>query len=434
MIWPDLGDHAQLGEAMHGLLRDLYPIPRSITGEGVRETLRRLAELVPMTIHEIPSGTRVLDWTVPQEWEVRDAWVADPEGRRVVDFADSTLHLVGYSTGVRANLSLDELRPRLHTLPDHPDWIPYRTSYYERDWGFCMAHRVRESLPDGRYEVCIDARHFDGSLSYGEVLLEGENRDEVLISTHVCHPSLANDNLSGIVVATALARHISRWPERRYSYRFLFAPGTIGAIAWLAHNTAAVSRIRHGLVLSGVGYGDGITYKRSRQGGAAVDRTVEHVLRALGEPYESRPFEPYGYDERQYCSPGFDLPVGCFMRKPWSEYPEYHTSADNPSLVTRQALVDSYEKLVGVMGVLDRDRVYRNLSPMGEPQLGRRGLFRPTGGEQVPGYELALLWVLNQADGTASLRDIADRSGLTFEAVRHAAGDLLRADLLEDME
>ncbi|HZD81173.1 MAG TPA: DUF4910 domain-containing protein [Actinomycetota bacterium] len=417
---------------LHSLVTELFPIPRSLTGEGVRETLRRLREIVPLEIREVPSGTRVLDWTVPKEWNVREAWIRDPRGRTVVDFRDCNLHVVGYSVPVHARLPRDELVRHVHTLPDHPDWIPYRTSYYDESWGFCMAHRQLEALEQGEYEVRIDASLEDGGLTYGECYLTGELDEEILISCHVCHPALANDNLSGIAVATYLAKGLHERP-RRYSYRFLFVPGTIGSIAWLALNEGALRRIRGGLVLAGVGDPGGLTYKRSRRGDAEIDRAAAHVLRHSGEEHDVQEFIPYGYDERQYCSPGFDLPVGCLMRTPWGTYPEYHTSADDPGLVRPESLAGSLAVCRAIVEVLEGNRTYLNLSPKGEPQLGRRGLYDRVGGRvDRKDRILALLWVLNLSDGGQDLLAIADRAGMPFGRVRWAADALLDAGLLEE--
>ena len=419
------------GSEMMALIRDLYPICRSITGDGFRETMRRISERIPLTLHEVPTGTTVLDWTVPREWNIRDAYVKNASGERVVDFQKSNLHVVNYSVPVRRTMTLAELRPHLHSLPEYPDWIPYRTSYYRETWGFCLSHRTLEALPDGDYEVYIDSTLAPGALTYGEHLVGGSSTDEVLVSCHSCHPSLCNDNLSGIVVAVALARYVATLPRRRLSYRFLFIPGTIGSIAWLARNEDVVSRIRHGLVLTCVGDAGAATYKRSRRGDAVVDRAVEHVLRLSGEPYRMLEFVPYGYDERQYCSPGFDLPVGCFMRTPNGQYPEYHTSADDLSFVSPGSLENSLGKLRQVVEILEHDRVYRNQNPKGEPQLGRRGLYEGVAGRtELPGYELALLWVLNLSDGRHSLLDIAERAAMPFSLVRAGADALLGASLL----
>jgi len=414
---------------MYALIRDLYPICRSITGEGFRDSLRRLAHVVPISLTEVPTGTSVFDWTVPKEWNIRDAWIADSSGRRVVDFRSSNLHVVSYSIPVRTQMSLAALKPHLHSLPEQPDVIPYRTSYYAEDWGFCLSHRALEALPDGEYEVCIDSTLVPGHLTYGECVLPGTTTDEILISVHSCHPSLANDNLSGMAVGAFLAGHLANRP-RRHTFRFLFIPGTIGSITWLALHEAETRRIRHGLVLSCLGDRGHFTYKRSRRGSALVDRAAAHVLAVSGE-HSILDFTPYGYDERQYCSPGFDLPVGCLTRTPNGRYPEYHTSDDDLELVTAESLEDSLNKVLSIVEILEHDRTYINLNPKCEPQLGRRGLYRNTGGTSPAEFEMSLLWVLNMSDGVHSLLDISERAALPFASVHRAAEALLDVSLLK---
>jgi aminopeptidase-like protein len=417
---------------MHAQVAELFPLCRSITGDGVRATLRAIAERIPLDVHEVPSGTPVLDWTVPREWNVRDAYVADASGRRIIDFRAHNLHLLGYSVPARARMTLETLRPHLHTLPEQPDRIPYRTSYYAEQWGFCLEHARLAELRDGEeYEVVIDTTLEDGHLTYGECILRGREPSEVLISAHVCHPSLANDNLSGIAVATHLARALTE-VDRRHTYRFVFAPGTIGSITWLARNADAAARVAHGLVLTGVGDPGAPTYKRSRRGDSTIDRAMAHVLGDGGREHALEDFSPWGYDERQYCSPGFNLAVGCLMRTPHGRYPEYHTSADDLGFVTADALADSLDCCLAAVDVLERDATYRNLSPHGEPQLGRRGLYGALGGSADKRTdELALLWVLNLSDGDYSLLAIAERSGLPFRTVARAADLLAKHELLE---
>ena len=416
---------------MMALAEELYPICRSITGNGVRQTLAVLQRYLPLEVNEVPSGTAVLDWTVPREWNIREAYIAHEDGTRIVDFGASNLHIVQYSRPIDALMPLAELRPYLHTLPAQPDWIPYRTSYYAENWGFCLTHSQLSSLSDGLYRVVIDADLEPGHLTYGELAIPGESDDTVLFSCHICHPSLANDNLSGIAVATMLARHLQTL-RPRYNYSFLFIPGTIGSLTWLARNEDKVGRITHGIVLSCLGDAGGMTYKQSRRGSAAIDQIVAHVLRQDQTPHNIRPFIPYGYDERQYCSPGFDLPVGCLMRTPNGEYPEYHSSADNLSLLRPERLAHSLAVLQRIVGVIEGDGVYRSRNPKGEPQLGRRGLYATMGGQRTASYDqMALLWALNLADGRHSLLDTAERAGLPFAAIRAAADALLAADLLE---
>jgi aminopeptidase-like protein len=421
------------GRELYGLAEKLYPICRSITGNGVRETLRTIQEIVPCEIVEVPSGTPVFDWNVPKEWNIRDAYIADSEGSRVVDFQRSNLHVLNYSIPVDAILPLAELKDHLFSLPDHPDWIPYRTSYYKEQWGFCLSHRQFEALREGTYKVRIDSTLRDGTLSYGEYFLPGNLKEEILISTHICHPSLANDNLSGLAVAAYLARFLTG-KDLRYSYRFLFVPGTIGAITWLARNRQKALDIRHGLVLTGLGDRGGFHYKKSRRGNAEIDKAMAHVLRHCGETSEVLEFSPYGYDERQYCSPGFNLPVGCLMRSVWGTFPEYHTSADNLDFIHCEQLARSLRLCVAVCDVLENNRVYLNENPCCEPQLGKRNLYRSTGGASLESEINARLWVLNLSDGEHALLDIADRAGLSFDAVCNAADVLRDSHLLTELE
>ena len=424
----------ELDGSLVSLMKELYPICRSITGEGVRETLRIIQKRIPLEMREVPSGTKVFDWTVPLEWNVSDAYVMDRAGKRVIDFQSHNLHLMSYSVPVRKKMSLEELRPHLFSLPAHPGWIPYRTSYYKENWGFCLRHADVERLSDEEYDVVIDSTLQAGFLTYGEAYLPGEVSEEVLVSCHVCHPSLCNDNLSGIAVAVKLAETMAA-RARRYSYRFLFIPGTIGSITWLAQNEQTVSRIRHGLVVTGVGDAGNVTYKKSRQGNAEMDRAMTHVLRHAGEAHSIIDFFPYGYDERQYCSPGFNLPVGCFMRTPHGQYPEYHSSADNLDLIRPESLSGSYEHCLKVFELLEGNRVYVNQSPKCEPQLGRRGLYRSVAGQQEnQSRELALLWVLNMSDGRHALLDIADRADLPFGQIQSAADALVEAGLLKELQ
>lgn len=434
----DFGYHVdqapqETGDAMHAFMGRLYPICRSITGNGVRETLDMIKEHIPLVITEVRSGTRVFDWTVPLEWNISDAYIKNKKGERVVDFRENNLHVVGYSTPVRGHMSLAELKPHLFTLPDHPDWIPYRTSYYKDNWGFCLTHNQYSQLTEETYEVVIESSLSDGHLSYAECYLKGKTTDEVLISCHVCHPSLCNDNLSGIAVATFLAKELSLW-DRHLSYRFLFIPATIGAIAWLAMNERQTDRIKHGLVITGVGDEGRITYKKSRRGDSDIDRVVQHVLKHSGSDFRVIDFFPYGYDERQYCSPGFDLPVGCFMRTPHGEYPEYHSSADNLNFVKAGTLGDSFTRCKTVFEVLENNRAYLNQSPKCEPQLGRRKLYRAVAGQQEKqSRELTLLWALNGSDGKNTLLDIADRAGIPFSQIYAAAMELVEVGLLRDL-
>lgn len=415
-----------VGDEIYRLIEELFPFCRSITGDGVRRTLKVLQQHIPLEIREIPSGTRVFDWVIPQEWNIRDAYVKDSRGRKVVDFQRSNLHVVGYSVPVHQVMPLDALRQHLFSLPDRPEYVPYKTAYFREDWGFCLSHRDFLSLEPGDYEVFIDSSLEEGSLTYGEVYLPGTEEWEVLVSCHVCHPSLCNDNLSGIGVATMLARDVAAG-SHRLSYRFVFTPAVIGAIAWLALNEEGVSRVRNGLVLVGLGDIGPFTYKRSRRGDADIDRAAVHVLEHSGSAFSVIDFDPLGYDERQYCSPGFDLPVGNLSRTPYGTYPEYHTSADDLDFVSPEKLGEAHFVAMQIFRALEENSKYANLSPKCEPQLGRRGLYSSLFGEN----ERALLWVLNQSDGRHDLLDIAERSGLSLSTLREAAQRLVENGLLK---
>lgn len=425
-------DNDAIGEDIYALAAEIFPICRSITGDGVSKTIDVLGRHVPIRRHELPTGTAVLDWEIPKEWNVTDAYIKNANGERVVDFRRSNLHVLNYSVPIRQRMHISELKPHVFTLPDQPDLIPYRTSYYKETWGFCMPHRQLEALEDagGEYEVVIESRLEPGVLTWGEYLHAGASTDEVLISTHICHPSLANDNCSGLALLTVLARELAR-RKTRFSYRFVLVPVTIGAIAWLATNEPHLGRIKHGLVISNVGDAGGPTYKRSRRGDALIDRSMIHVLRRSGAPLNLLEFFPYGYDERQYCSPGFDLPVGLFQRSQFATFSEYHTSADNLDFIRPQHLAASFRWIVQALEILETDRRLINLSPKGEPQLGRRGLYAAVGaGKDAWTRNMAMLWALNLSDGRHSLLDIAERADLPFGEIAAAADVLERHGLL----
>ncbi len=421
----------QMGNRMSEMMRILYPICRSITGNGVRQTLQTLQKEIPLIQQEVASGTAVFDWTVPKEWNLNDAYVKTSSGEKIIDVKESNLHLLNYSVPIKKKVSLAELKQHLFTLPEHPAWIPYRTSYYNENWGFCISHNQFEGLKEDTYEVFIDTTLKDGCLTYGEFYLQGASAEEVLVSTHICHPSLCNDNLSGVVLSTFLAKHLSQLPLN-YSYRFLFIPGTIGSITWLCLNEQNVSRIKHGLVAACIGDSGKFSYKTSRQQNAEIDRIARYVLKSSGRDYDIINFFPYGYDERQYCSPGFDMPVGCLMRTPHGEFPEYHTSADNLSFVKPESLAASFEMVLNIFSVLESNKTYLNTNPKGEPQLGKRGLYKLIGGhDDSATFQLAMLWVLNLSDGKHALMDIAERSEIDFFVIRDAADALEKSGLLQ---
>jgi len=428
-------DSDAAGASIYALAAEIYPICRSITGDGVRQTLEILSRHIPIERTEIPTGTQLFDWTAPQEWSIREAWIKNEQGVKVVDFAAHNLHIVNYSMPVHKVMAFEELAGHIHTLPDQPDLIPYRTIYYAENWGFCMRHQDFEKLKPGDYEVYIDAERFPGSLTYGEYVLKGSTDREFLLSAHSCHPSLANDNCSGMALLTYLARQMSALPNLRHTYRFIFAPGTIGSLAWLSRNEGQLDLIDHGLVVSCVGDGGGPTYKRSRIGRAFIDRAMAVTLRDLAPQASLLDFSPYGYDERQYCSPGFNLPVGLFQRSLFGTFPEYHTSADNMDFIRPKHLALSWEIISYVIDIAESDWTPLNLSPKGEPQLGRRGLYGTMGGDKrTADQAMALLWVLNLADGKHSLLDMAERSGTAFRDIADAAWRLKNAGLLADAQ
>jgi aminopeptidase-like protein len=427
----DLQNVNDIGNEIHALASELYPICRSITGNGVRKTLSIISEIIKLDVHEVPSGTQVFDWTVPKEWNIKDAYIKDENGNKIIDFNNCNLHVVNYSAPVHNEFSLKELKEHIYTAPEHPDWIPYRTSYYDESWGFCLSHNQLCSLRDQKYEVCIDSSLEAGNLTYAECVLPGTSKDTMLLSAHVCHPSLANDNLSGVALLTYLAKYLSQI-EHKLTYHFIFAPGTIGSITWLARNESILSRIKHGLVLSCVGDSGGPTYKRSRHDNAEIDQAVEHVLLHSGKKGVIKDFSPYGYDERQYCSPGFDLPVGLFSRSQYGQYPEYHTSADNLNFINAENLKESFCMLSKVIEIIENNVTYVNQNQKCEPQLGKRGLYNAIGGDQDRDLkQLALLWVLNQSDGSKSLLEIAQRSEIPFTLIKDVAFLLKESGLLK---
>lgn len=419
------------GPELHELIGDLLLLPRSLTGDGVRETLRALQDVVPLEVLEVPTGTEAHDWTVPQEWVLRSARLVGPDGGTVLDVRDHPLHVLGYSIGVDRTLSLEELQGHLHSDPAQPDTIPYRTSYYTERWGFCLPDRLRAALPEGQYHAVIDAELVDGSMSMGELVLPGDSDREVLVTSHICHPGMANDNLSGNVVAAAMARALLGRPDRRYTWRFLWMPGTIGELTWLATHQDVVPRIHGGIVLAGVGDGGPLTWKRSRQGDSEIDRAASLVLAQRDGPHDVVDFSPWGYAERQFCSPGYDLPVGRLSRTEHGTYPQYHTSDDDLSFVRADALAETVDVLLDIADAIDANDVYRNTKPFGEPRLGPRGLYPSMGGPAAEEAQLALLWVLNASDGTADLLEVARRSGIRFAALAAAAAALRQTDLLQ---
>jgi aminopeptidase-like protein len=420
-----------LGKLMLRWAKDLYPICRSITGPGLRTSLEYFKRLIPeMTLHEVATGTTVFDWAIPEEWSIDDAYIEDESGNRIVDFKASNLHVVNYSTPVDQWMTLTELEAHLHSMPDKPLAIPYVTSYYARRWGFCIAHRQRQLLKPGRYHAVIRSMHYPGHLSYGEVLLPGREEREVFLSTYLCHPSMANNELSGPVVTAALCRWLNTLKERRYSYRIVFVPETIGSITYLSRNLERMkTRILAGFVLSCVGDERAYSMIASRSGATLADRVLAGVLTARDPGFKRYSFLERGSDERQYCSPGADLPVVGFCRSKYGVYPEYHTSLDDFDLVTANGLYGSFEAMKACLGALERDHRYRPAMPC-EPQLGKRGLYpslsTPESGAAVRG----MMNVLAYADGTHDAAEIAERTALSVETVHRVLKTLADAGVI----
>jgi len=414
----------------------LWPLMRSITGEGVRKTHDILGELTQLKRIEVPSGSQVFDWTVPKEWVVNAAYLIDPHGKRVLDIADNTLHLVNYSTSFKGRVSREELDTHLFSLPELPEAIPYVTSYYRERWGFCLTQQQRDALPKGDYEVVVDTSHFDGALTISEAVLPGTTDAEVLISTYTCHPSMANNELSGPLLAAFLARRISGWPKRRLTFRFVFLPETIGAIAYLNMRGEHLrKKLIAGYVATCVGMDTQFTYQRSQRADTLADRAALYALKTSGVHYAARDFRPTGSDERQYCSPGFNLPVGTLMRGPFSEYPEYHTSLDNKKLISFGALSEAVDVYENICRSLDCNETFKNTSPFGEPNLGKRGLYPTIGGKHGDMEHLlrahAALWLCNQCDGARDLIAIAERSGISLNILHSVARDCVEKGLFE---
>jgi glutamate-1-semialdehyde 2,1-aminomutase len=421
------------GESLYQTLCDLFPLCRSITGDGLRQTLRYLQQKIPLVCHEVPSGTRVFDWQIPPEWKIRSARLEELSGKCVVDFSDNNLHVLNYSTAADLIVSRDELEDHLASLPDRPDAIPYRTSYYERKWGLCLQHRIRKQLVQNQYRVFIDAEHDPcGSLTYGELILPGSSPDEILFTSHVCHPSLANDNLSSVAIAVELARWLAKQP-RRFTYRFLFAPGTIGALTWLSQNPLAVHRNRGGLVLALLGDSNPVTYKRSRAGRAWIDDVVEYSLEHSGHAFRVLDYQPFGYDERQFNSPGIGMAMGRLSRAVEGGYDEYHTSDDSPEIVLPDQLAASLESLKRICEHLEADYRLRSRVSKGEPQLGKRGLYPVPGASENHELQNALQWSLGLADGQTSLLGVAHQSGIDIGTVEQA-GEILHKHRLVQRE
>ena len=444
-----------ISDEMFQLMVELFPICTSITGNGVRKTLKIISNYIPLKIHEVKSGTKVFDWTIPEEWNIKDAYILDSKKKKILNFQKSNLHVLQYSIPIKKNIKLSKLKKHIFTLPNQSDIIPYVTSYYSKNWGFCMTHNEFLKLKDSKYFVCINSSHTNGSLTYGEYVIKGKVEEEILISTYICHPSLCNDNLSGVVLTALLAKYLSKY-QLHYSLRFLFIPETIGAITWLALNEKKIKNIAHGLVATCLGDPGISTYKKSRNGNNIIDEIVEQVLIESGEPYKIMDFWPSGSDERQYCSPAFNLPIGSLMRTPYDMYDEYHTSADNLDFVSKHHLANTLSKYLAVINKLEEnhgqfkqkkliiknkksskdDPVFLNLYPKCEPQLGKRGAYENIGGVKEQNSlkrKKAVQWILNFSDGKYSLSDIQKKSNLDFSLLLSVANFLKNKKLLSEI-
>ncbi|MYL37618.1 DUF4910 domain-containing protein [Halobacillus litoralis] len=417
---------------MYELMKRLFPICRSITGEGVRETLRILKETIPLDIIEVPTGTKVLDWEIPQEWNVKDAYVMNEKGERIIDFRENNLHLVSYSRPVNKTVSLEYLQNHLFSLEDQPSVIPYVTSYYNDYWGFCMSHEQRETLKDEEYKVVIDSELKDGSLTYGELVIPGRSRKEVFLSTYICHPSMANNELSGPVLTTFLAKWLLG-RKRRYTYRIVFVPETIGSITYLSkHMDEMKEKIIAGYNITCTGDERGYSFLPSRYGNTLADKAALNILKTNQMDFVKYSFLERGSDERQYCSPGIDLPVASIMRTKYGEYPEYHTSDDNLNLVTAHGLQGSYNIYQQCLQAIEQNEVYK-VKCLGEPQLGKRGL-RSTLSTKESGKAVRdMMNFIAYADGENDLIDISNRIHVPLESLYPIIEKLTENDLLIKM-
>jgi aminopeptidase-like protein len=422
------------GAEMYALASRLFPLHRSLTGNGVRATLRELKGFLPnLQIIEVPSGTKAFDWEVPLEWTLRDAYVLNERGERVIDVRRNNLHVVAYSEPVDRILTRGELESHLHSLPEQPDAIPFVMSYYERRWGFCISQAQRVALPEGRYRVVIDSSLAPGHMTYGELVLPGSGDREVLLSTYLCHPSMANDNLSGICVTAYLARWISELTDRRHTYRILFIPETIGSIVYLSRHLEHLQRHTiAGFVITCVGDEGAFSLVPSRKGDTLADRVSLHVLQAEASGLRRYSYLDRGSDERQYCSPGVDLPVVCVTRAKFREYPEYHTSLDDLGLISASGLGGSWRALRRCVEVLEVNRRYR-ATFLCEPQLGRRALFPTLSIKGSGDARRTLLNVLAYCDGKSDLLGIAERVGAPADHCASVMDELVRQGLVEEV-
>jgi len=427
-----MNNEESLGLKMHQLMAKAFPICRSITGDGVRETLRIISDVIPLTIHEVPTGTAAFDWSVPKEWNIRDAYVADKSGKKVVDFKQHNLHVIGYSVPVDKWITLSELQEHLHSLPEQPNAIPYVTSYYKERWGFCISHNERAKLIDGKYHVYIDSTLKEGSLTYGECLLKGETEQEVFLSTYVCHPSMANNELSGPVVTAFIVKWLASQP-RKYTYRVIFIPETIGSITYLSRNLGIMKKnVKAGFNISCIGDNRAYSYVASRYENTLADKVVSNVLSFNHPDFIKYSFLDRGSDERQYCSPGVDLPLVTLSRSKYGTYPEYHTSLDNLDVVTEEGLLGGYELVKDCINVIENNRVFR-VTCYGEPQLGKRGLYPNLSTKKSGASVETMMDFIAYADGNNDLLKISKIIHKPVWEIVPIAEKLLEAGLLEEI-
>lgn len=421
----------EIGQRILSLAKELFPICRSITGDGVRTTLKILNQLLPnLQTFDIPSGTSCFDWTVPQEWNINDAYILDPKGIKIVDFKKSNLHVVNYSEPINKKIPLEDLQKHLYSLPDYPDAIPYVTSYYSRRWGFCLSENQRKELIAGEYTVHIDSQLKDGVLNYAELFIPGDTKEEIFLSTYICHPSMANNELSGPTVTAFLADWIQSLPHRQYSYRIVFIPETIGSIAYLSKNYNHLKEnVIAGFNISCVGDNRAYSYLPSRNGGTISDRIALHILKHQCEKFDTYSYLDRGSDERQYCSPGIDLPIASVMRSKYGTYPEYHTSKDDFTVVTAEGLQGGFEVLKSCLEGLEANKIYK-AKHLCEPQLGKRGLY-PTISYKGSADEVKnMMDLLAYTDGTRDLLSIAETISVNILELKPLAEKLRAADLL----
>lgn len=416
----------------------LWHINRSLTGDGNRETLKILSEIVDLQITEVPSGTTCLDWQVPPEWNAKEAWIKDENGEKIIDFKDDNLHLLGYSIPIHEKLSFTDLEKNLHTLPEQPDLIPYVTSYYKERWGFCMSHNQFIDLDKNQtYEVYIDSKlDAHGSMTVAEAYLPGKTDEEILLSTYICHPSMANNELSGPLVTAFLYEKLKQKQDLKYSYRFLFAPETIGSLYHLSqYGNYWKEKLTAGFVINCVGTDADFTYKKSRNGKTLVDKASELVLSQGERNFQLLDFFPRGSDERQYCSPGFDLPIGVLMRSMYQDYPEYHTSGDDKELVSFAAMYETVDTYLNIIDLMEKNAYYINQKPYGEPQLGKLGLYPTLGSESKNNAYLDhLMWILNLADGKHDLIDMSKKGKIPLVNLYPIINKLYEKGLIQDCE